>query len=78
MRDDHLMGVLGRGDIFEDIGSDLVYMLGGLSADGKALFGAVPFLLYLILFICIFVRQPGLLARRVCAVCSQPFGGAPF
>lgn len=45
-RNDQLMRVLGRGDILEDVGPELVGLLRGLRADGQALLDAFLFRLY--------------------------------
>ena len=44
--DDHLMGILCHGDVFEDVGLDLVCLLRGPCADFQAVFDTVLFLLY--------------------------------
>lgn len=51
------MGVSVGRDIFEDVSSDLVYMLGGLGTDGEALFGAVLFFSYFFSLGCSFYRN---------------------
>jgi hypothetical protein len=44
---------IGRGNIFEDVLLESTKFLGGLCADGEALFSAFFFLLYLLLLSCI-------------------------
>src|SRR2546423_15212547 len=51
------MRIFGHADIFEDVWSELAYLLRDLCADGKALFGAFLFFQKSFSLSCIFVRD---------------------